>query len=560
VGVFTALSTYLIVTRNLGSFGLMIQVVMLDSFYGVIFAPADTGWAAASLLGGSVIAFGVIALFDGWLWPDPAERILLQSLAASALRMRARLLETTQYYLGERVSRPPEPPVSSEMQTQLGLLERARAEGVTSHRHAVLLAAISRGARMHNIIDGVIVAAREEVPREIRTSVRAELRAAADAIGAALDEMAAELPTLIRTGPDEPPPPLAARINPALAAMDARILAERPHYIPRAGAAELANLGAFIDGLHRVARLLERPLDAPPAHPGVARTIAPASAPDPQMVRYCAKVALCLLAGYVLGLTTQQPAMSVILTTVIVTALPTYGASLRKMTLRIIGGVIGGIVAIGAIIVVTPNFSTLPSYMLVLFVVLFASAYASLASGRIAYAGKQIGTTFVLIFAGLRPSLAIYEPLWRAWGILLGTLIVTVVFFVLWPEYAGDSLMPRLCKVINDTLAAAPGGAAANTIEIHNASAEITRLLAEILRVADDARLEGRNSLINYDAVVQSAGTGRRIAHRLAALTLQRIENPLPPLDAETQAACDRTIAAIRQRLEEWLAFLALPT
>lgn len=38
-----------------------------------------------------------------------------------------------------------------------------------------------------------------------------------------------------------------------------------------------------------------------------------------------------------------------------------------------------------------------------------------------------------------------------------GDLVVAPVFFALWPEYAGDSLLPRLQKVIANTLALAPG-------------------------------------------------------------------------------------------------------
>ena len=95
--------------------------------------------------------------------------------------------------------------------------------------------------------------------------------------------------------------------------------------------------------------------------------------------------------------------------------------------------------------------------------IFYVSAYASLTSGRVAYAGKQIGTTFALVFAGLSPAVDVYEPLWRIWGILLGTFVVAIVAFLLWPEYAGDSLLPRLRKVIRDTLALAPGGSAANT-------------------------------------------------------------------------------------------------
>lgn len=186
-------------------------------------------------------------------------------------------------------------------------------------------------------------------------------------------------------------------------------------------------------------------------------------APDPALVRYSLKVGLCAVIGYAVGIVTQRADLSTILTTVLITALPSYGAALRKMILRIVGAIVGGVVSLLAIIIVTPNFSTLPAYLLAVFVVFYVSAYSSLTSGRVAYAGKQIGTTFALVFAGLSPALDVYEPLWRIWGILLGTLVVAIVTFLLWPEYAGDSLLPRLRKVIRDTLALAPGGSAANT-------------------------------------------------------------------------------------------------
>jgi uncharacterized membrane protein YccC len=559
IGAFTTLSTYIIARRKLGSFGLLLQVVTLDTLYGVIFAPNNVGWSASSLFGGSIIAFATIAVFDSWLWPHPAEKLLLESLTASSLRLRSRLLAAMNYYLGEYpAERPPEPPISSEMQVQLGLLERARTEGISPHRRAVLLAAISRGARLHGEIDRLIIASREAIARNIPIGVASEMRSATAALGTALAEMAGEMPALIRTGPDEPPPPMAARIAPAIAAMDARIVAERTQYIRRADPAEVANLGAVTACLHDMADILGRPLDEPPLT-DTAKSVSTAAHLDATVLRYSAKVALCMVIGYVVGLATQQPAMTVILTTVIITALPTYGASMRKMILRIVGTVIGGIVSVIAIIIVTPNFSTLPSYMIVLSVVLFASAYASLGSGRVSYAGKSIGTTFVLVFAGLTPSIAIYDPLWRIWGIFLGTLIVTVVFFIFWPEYAGDSLLPRLRQAIAATLALLPGGRANNVAAIRDTSHEITNVLVEILEIADDARLEGRKSLINHDAVVESAGIGRRIAHRLAALAIQRLEHPLPLLDAETEAARDAVFMEIRRRLEAWLAFYEGP-
>src|SRR5208283_1517574 len=44
---FMALFTFVAVTRQLGAIAVLGQVVSLNSFYGVIFAPQEIGWAAA---------------------------------------------------------------------------------------------------------------------------------------------------------------------------------------------------------------------------------------------------------------------------------------------------------------------------------------------------------------------------------------------------------------------------------------------------------------------------------------------------------------------------------
>jgi uncharacterized membrane protein YccC len=559
---FSTIITYLSVKLNLGPLGLIIQVVVLDTFYGAVFAPDDFGWSVAGLFGGCVIAFLLISLFDVWIWPDPAEKILPEMIAASVSRNRARFVSVTSYYLGDHAGkRPTEPPFTSGMLAQIALLDRARAEGVPAHRRAVLLAAISREERLHIQIDRLTVAARENVAGEMRRLFQPESEAAVAAITGALDELEREVLTDIRTGPDNPPSPAAVRARAALDALDARMNELRPTYIGRLTVAEGGNFGAFIESLHEMVRLIERPLDQPPA--AVASTTAVSAAsvllqkPDPALSRFAAKVGLCVIVGYVVGLTTQQSGLTTILTTVIITALPTYGAALRKMILRMVGAFIGGIISLVAIVIVTPNFSTLPSYLLVTFIVLLVSAYASLASGRVAYAGKQIATTFLLVFAGLTPSADVYGPLWRIWGILLGTFVVMIVFILLWPEYAGNSLLPRLRKVIRDALALAPGGGAATLPidEINTLNTESIHLLSEILEVAEDARIEGRSSSIDHEALVQASGTLRRIANRFAGLATERITMPLPRLDDPTQAVHDAIFDALRGRLESWLAF-----
>jgi len=557
-------STYLGTLWKLGAPLLLIEVVCLDTFYGVVFAPAQIGWDAANAFGGSVIAFGVMVLFDNWLWPDPGEGILMKALGASVARVQVRFLQAVGFYLDhEGARRPPLPPPTSDLPALLTLLDQAVAEGLSAHRRAILLAAITRVARIGLEVDRSIFAVRDAVRGDIRSMVRPELESTVEAIVNALRDFARALSTEIPVGPDNPPPSSATLARTAMDALSARLLQVRPVYVRTASSAEIEDFASFTDSLAALTRLLERALDEPPRLPDASpakpapRLTAP---PDRAAIRYSLKVGLCIVVGYTIGIVAHRPDLSTILTTVLITALPTYGASLRKMILRIIGAILGGAVALVTIIIVSPNFETLPAYMITVFVVFYFSAYSSLGSGRIAYAGKQIGTTFALVVAGLSPSVEIYEPLWRIWSILLGTFVAGTVDFMVWPQYAGDSLLPRLRTVLGETLALMPGGAAAaSESEIQRANSNTMRMLSEILGVAEDAQVEGRSSLVDHNAIVEAASFLRRIANRLSSMATGRIVAPPPPLDPVTEKARADALAVLGRELESWLELLSGP-
>jgi len=86
------------------------------------------------------------------------------------------------------------------------------------------------------------------------------------------------------------------------------------------------------------------------------------------------------------------------------------------------------------------------------------------------------------------------------------------------------------------------------------------RLLAEMLAVADDAQLEGRTSMVDHGSIVQAAGTLRRIANRLADISMGRVLTASPRLDDGTGSAREAVPAAIRSRLESWLEFFEAST
>jgi hypothetical protein len=559
LGAFGALATDIITRYKLGAAGLIIEVLVLDTFYGMVFAPADAGWNTAYTFGGVAIAFGMIALADNWLWPDPAEAILLEALADWLRRLRRNLLLCIRAYLATDPAAARTLKLHpDELSSYLELLARARAEGLSDHRRGVLGAALTRGARLQLRIDQLLVAAQADVPRAARPLVAAPLETAATAIAAALDELASEPAVMLRFGPDEAPSPAATRMQSAITTLDAQVTAIIRRHVAEIGAAERANFGDFLAAIRALGRLIERPLDesvvatheaAPAATPGTNR--------EPAQVRYCLKVALAIVAGYVVGLTSQRADLSTILTTVIITSLPTYGAAARKMILRLVGAVFGGLFIVGLIVIVSPNFETLPAYMMAIFVTLFVSGYTGQGSQRIAYAGKQLGTTFMLAFAGLSPSVAVEAPLWRVWAIILGTLVVLIIA-TLWPEYAGNALPSRLCRMLELTIALAPG-AVLNAATGQRLDSELNAVLEETLAIADDARFEGRASRLNPDAVVQTAGTLRRIAHRFEMIARGRSVDPRPTLDPIAEQAMRIVLDGVLAELRNWLTWSEHP-
>jgi hypothetical protein len=194
--------------------------------------------------------------------------------------------------------------------------------------------------------------------------------------------------------------------------------------------------------------------------------------------------------------------------------------------------------------------------MLASFAVFYPFAYSSVGNARTSFAGKQMGVIFSLVFVGLSPSNNVYEPLWRIWGLLLGDLIVAIVFFSLWPEYAGDSLLPRMKRVLANMLALTPGGSASSSEgQILKTNQETMRVLTEFLEIADDARMEGRTCAVYHNGIVEAAGTLRRISNRLASLATARVLVQMPQLDSVTEFARERVFNTIRGQLKSWLDF-----
>jgi hypothetical protein len=534
----------------------MIEVVFLTTFFIIVFDPKNFGWSVAYTFGGMCVTFGLVMLFDNVLWPDPADIRLLQLLTDSTHATRKRLATVGDAYLDPAdATRLPPPSVTGALSVHLSLLARADLENLSPRRHALLLGGVSVNERRRLEVERLIAVAREPVPRSIRAWVRPELQAALDAIDACL---AAEADHFTSDFYRADQPDTVTPVETALAALNQRIAEQHPRFIASVRADELSNMSAFIVGLQRLARLFRHPpvvlRDA--SRKPAAREVVLARR-DPVKVRYCIKLTLAMALAFVVAMTAHRADLKTIILTVMITGLPTYGASLHKMMLRFAGAALGGALALGAIVVTSPNFETIVSYLVVCFIIFYIAAYLGLSAGGLGYAGKQAGTTFVLVFIALSPSDKIYEPLYRLWGIFLGIIVVALVFLVIAPEYAGESMVPRLEKMLEAILSLMPGGARRlSEREIESIQIDSGKTLSQLLEIADDARIEGRRSIVDPDAIIETVGTLRRITNRLssAAAALNLVE--IPSLTRGFDIARARFNASLAEHFRDCLDFV----
>lgn len=132
-----------------------------------------------------------------------------------------------------------------------------------------------------------------------------------------------------------------------------------------------------------------------------------------------------------------------------VAALGTAGETVHKLTLRIVGCLIGALMGVLSLIFIVPSLSDIGQLMVLVFGALLLSAWVSSGNERIAYAGIQIGLAFLLtVLHGFSPSTDLGVALDRVLGILLGNLVVYLIFTYVWPVAIADFVRTRIRSLV----------------------------------------------------------------------------------------------------------------
>lgn len=155
---------------------------------------------------------------------------------------------------------------------------------------------------------------------------------------------------------------------------------------------------------------------------------------NPAHYRYALKTTLAACLAYIVYTALDWQDIHTAMVTCYVAALGSTGETLHKLTLRLLGCLIGAAMGIGSILLLMPHMTSIGALMMLVFVGTLIAGWVSSGSERIAYAGVQIGLAFLMtVLQGFGPDVQLSVAIDRIIGILLGNALLYIIFTRIWP-------------------------------------------------------------------------------------------------------------------------------
>jgi multidrug resistance protein MdtO len=193
---------------------------------------------------------------------------------------------------------------------------------------------------------------------------------------------------------------------------------------------------------------------------------------NPAHWQFALKTTVAIMIVYSVYTMLDWPGLLTSIVTVFFVALGSVGETVHKLTLRISGAIIGGLIAGLSIVFVLPHLTDIGQLCVLTAVVASFAGWVTTSSERLSYAGMQIALAF---FMGM---LQTYSPATdltvlrdRLVGILLGNVVMTLVFSALWPESAITRLRSALADALRSIAALLRSPQAAATNRQHTVEA-----------------------------------------------------------------------------------------
>jgi multidrug resistance protein MdtO len=158
---------------------------------------------------------------------------------------------------------------------------------------------------------------------------------------------------------------------------------------------------------------------------------------NPTHVQFALKVTFAAMFCFIVYEGIDWSGIHTALITCTFIALESTEATLYKGTLRIVGCVIGGAIALFTIVFLMPHMETIVSLVVVVACASAIAGWVATGSERISYAGLQIAFAFFYgLFQGFAPDTDLDNVRDRVVGILFGLIVTAIVFHYIWPERA----------------------------------------------------------------------------------------------------------------------------
>src|SRR6478609_11067590 len=166
---------------------------------------------------------------------------------------------------------------------------------------------------------------------------------------------------------------------------------------------------------------------------------------NPAHVHFALKVTFAAMFCYIVYMAIDWSGIHTALITCTFIALESTEATLYKGTLRIVGCVIGGALALFSIVFLMPHMETIASLVVVVACAAAIAGWVAAGSERISYAGLQIAFAFFYsVFQGYAPDTDLDNVRNRVVGILFGLIVTGLIFRYIWPERTIDRLRDAL--------------------------------------------------------------------------------------------------------------------
>jgi multidrug resistance protein MdtO len=230
--------------------------------------------------------------------------------------------------------------------------------------------------------------------------------------------------------------------------------------------------------------------------PDTTRIFIPDAFSNPEHLRYVLGGTSAAMLCYIFYVSLAWPGLSTSVTTCVLTALTTIGASRQKQILRVAGFVLGGVIfGLGSQIFVLPFLDSIGGFAVLFATATFVAAWLGTSSTRLSYAGLQFAFAFYLIHLSefsIQTNLTLARD--RALGVLLGMTMMWLVFERLLSRSASDEMVRIFVvnlRLLADLFSSSPRADDKTTIlKIRRQREAIYRYFGEVTAQSDAVPFE----------------------------------------------------------------------